>query len=296
MATVLTLTANTLVDCLATGPVVPGKVNRVESFEPVAGGKGLNVGRVLARFGHRVLAAGFAGGWSGRILDDLVVGNGMEPVLVTTKARTRIGFNVVGSAGNIAFLENGFPVEKREASHLVEAISEKLSEVDLVMICGSVPDHSCDDLFARVLDACAAASVPCWLDSYGPALQLALEAEHPPVLAKANKDEFGNGQRWERCPEVHVTDGPGEIRVRTAGGQFTVVPPRLEEKSAIGSGDCYFAGLAHARLSGMSLADQLRWAAAAGAANAAMGATARLGLEDVVPWLVQVQISKRLDS
>ena len=65
MASILTLTANTLIDCLAHGLVRPSKVNRVEQFELVAGGKGLNAGRVLAAFGHQVVAAGFAGGWSG---------------------------------------------------------------------------------------------------------------------------------------------------------------------------------------------------------------------------------------
>ena len=45
MATVLTLTANTLVDCLASGPVRVAKVNRVARFDLLAGGKGLNLTR-----------------------------------------------------------------------------------------------------------------------------------------------------------------------------------------------------------------------------------------------------------
>ena len=99
MATVLTLTANTLVDCLADGPVRPGKVNRVEQFEIVAGGKGLNAGRVLAKLGHKVLAAGFAGGWSGRILEGVVRKDGMEPLLVPTEA------GVDGGSGDAYALE-----------------------------------------------------------------------------------------------------------------------------------------------------------------------------------------------
>ncbi|HEY3449185.1 MAG TPA: PfkB family carbohydrate kinase, partial [Myxococcales bacterium] len=296
MASILTLTANTLIDCLATGQVRPSKVNRVDQFELVAGGKGLNAGRVLASFGHRVVAAGFAGGWSGELLKERVQANGMEPMLVPTEARTRIGFNVAGSEGGIAFLENGFKVRPEEARALVEAIRGRLESVQLVLVSGSIPDESCVGLYATVLDACAQAKVPCWLDAYGPALQKALARPSPPSLVKCNRDEYGDGRGFDVCPELHVTDGAKEVEVRTPGAHFEIVPPKLNERSAIGSGDCYFAALAHARLTGLPEAEQLRWAAAAGAANAAMGATARIGLADVEPWLAKVGVSRRLDA
>ncbi|MGC4116648.1 MAG: hypothetical protein QM765_19175 [Myxococcales bacterium] len=93
-----------------------------------------------------------------------------------------------------------------------------------------------------------------------------------------------------------MTDGAKPVDVQTPGAHFEVVPPKLNERSAIGSGDCYFAALAHARLSGFPEEVQLRWAAAAGAANAAMGATARIGRSDVEPWLEKVVVARRLDA
>lgn len=292
MATILTLTANTLIDCLTTGPVRVGKVNRVERFDLAAGGKGLNVGRLLVTLGHKVIAAGFAGGWSGRLLEGIVREAGMDPLLITTRARTRIGFNVQGHEGNIAFLENGFAVDPAEVSTLVDAVTARLGVVQLVLVSGSVPDPSCADLYSRILDRCADAGVPCWLDAYGPAMEKALANPKRPQLAKANKDEFQGGDGWNHCPEVHVTDGPHEILVRTPEAEFAVRPPRLEERSSIASGDCYFAGLAHARLSGMDVEDQLRFAAAAGAANAALGATGRIGLDHIKEWLERVAVAR----
>jgi tagatose 6-phosphate kinase len=296
MPTILTLTANTLVDCLASGPVRPARVNRVKGFDLVAGGKGLNAGRVLVRFGHEVIAAGFAGGWSGRLLEQSVADGGMDPLLVATEARTRIGFNVVGPDGAIAFLENGFGVLTDEATRLVEAIRARLARVDLVLISGSVPDGSCVDLYARVVEASARAGVPCWIDAYGAAMQRVLAGPCAPQLAKANREEAGDGGGFEKLAEVHVTDGPREVEVRGPAGRFLVEPPRVEEKSAIGSGDCYFAALAHARLSGLPFEDQLRWAAAAGAANAALGATARIGPEDVAPLLSLVRVTSAAEG
>jgi fructose-1-phosphate kinase PfkB-like protein len=290
MATVLTLTANTLLDGLATGPALRGRVNRVDRFNWVAGGKGINVGRVLARFGHRVVAAGFAGGWSGAELTSIVAADGMEPLLVETHARTRIGFQLDGASDPIAFVENGFAVTPDELSRLVSCVRTRLGEVDLVLISGSVPDPSCESLYVEVLGACARCSVPCWIDSYGPALARALACNDMPALAKANREEFGSGHGWDRCPETHLTDGPRDIRVRISTTRWIVRPPLVSEKSAIGSGDCYFAALAHGRLTGLADEVALKWAAAAGAANAALGAAAHVGPDDIAPWVDSVLV------
>ena len=127
MASVLTVTPNTLVDLLAPGEIVPGKVARTERFEAIAGGKGLNVARVLRRFGHRVLAAGFAGGFTGALLRERVLADGLEPVLVETTGRTRLGFQAIApKGGSIALLESGFAVRPEEVQSLVDGMGQSM--------------------------------------------------------------------------------------------------------------------------------------------------------------------------
>lgn len=272
MPTVLTLTPNTLLDYITTAAVTPKKVTRVDAFKAVAGGKGINVGRVLAEHGHRVIAMGFSGGDTGATLNDLIAADGMEPLLTRTAARTRVGFVAADPAGGATqVFENGFSVTEAEMGQLLQELRCTLPEADLVIVGGSVPDASCESMFRLVLDACRQANVPCWIDSYGEAMEQALAHANAPLLAKPNREEYGKGRRWVRCAELHLTDGGNEIRVRHPEGRFRVTPPAVTERNAVGSGDCYLAGLAHARLSGMPLADQLRYAAAAGAANAARG-------------------------
>src|SRR5882724_11493393 len=99
MATILTITANTLLDHVAETPLKERAVNRVPRLETMAAGKGLNVARVLARHGHRAIAAGFAGGATGEQLRELVAADGVEPAFVATAARTRIGFIAVLPGG-----------------------------------------------------------------------------------------------------------------------------------------------------------------------------------------------------
>ena len=282
MAAILVLTANTLLDHLALAPFTAGAINRVARFQPIAGGKGLNVGRVLARHGHRVTACGFAGGDSGRQLIELVTADGLEPAFTATAARTRIGFCVADEGGgSSAALEGGFAVEAAEVAALARQVGARLLGCDLVIVCGSVPDPVCNPLYRLVLAACAEAGVTCWMDAYGPAMHEALTGGHPPALAKPNREEYDRDRAWLACSELHLTDGGRELRVRHPEGRFRVVPPPVTEVNPIGSGDCYLAGLAHARLSGLALVDQLRYAAAAGAANAARADVARIGPADI---------------
>jgi len=282
MANVIVLTANALLDHLALGTFVPGAVNRVGRFRPIAGGKGLNVGRVLARHGHHVTACGFAGGDSGKQIAELVVADGLVPAFTPTAARTRVGFCVADEQGGTsAALESGFTVEPAELAMLTREVIARLRGCDLVIACGSVPDATCTPLYRLVLAACAEAGVTCWVDSYGPAMREALTGGHPPAVAKPNREEYDRDRAWLACPELHLTDGAQELRVRHAEGRFRVVPPTVAEINPIGSGDCYLAALAHARLSGFALVDQLRYAAAAGAANAARADVARIGPADI---------------
>lgn len=293
MSTILTVTANTLLDHLTTGAVVPRRVTRVDRFAAAAGGKGLNMGRVLARHGHRVVATGFAGGPTGAMLVDLVAADGMEPAFVTTAARTRLGFLCVEpDGGNTSVLEGGFAVTAAELGALVAQVRRLLAGCDLCLVGGSVPDATCTPLFRLILAACEQARVPCWIDAYGPAMDEALASPHPPALVKPNREEYGeDSHRWLPAHELHLTDGGGEIRVRHPDGRFRVTPPPVPEANPIGSGDCYLAALAHARLSGHPLEQQLRYAAAAGAANAARADVAAIGPRDIEALVDAVRIA-----
>jgi fructose-1-phosphate kinase PfkB-like protein len=293
MATILTLTANPLIDHLAAARIEAGAVNRVGHFVPLAGGKGLNVGRVLARHGHRVIASGFAGGATGDLLADLAAADGMEPAFVRIAARTRIGFIAIDPerGGSTAVLENGFAVTPAEVGGMMQRFRSLLAGVDLVLVGGSVPHENCNGLYRQVLDACALGGVPCWVDSYGVAMDEALAGAHPPALSKPNKQEYGKGRKWLPSRELHLTNGSEEIKVRHPEGRWRVIPPTVKQLNPVGSGDCYLAALAHARLSGLPIEEQLRYAAAAGAANAARIDIARIAPADISALADQVQIT-----
>jgi tagatose 6-phosphate kinase len=294
MATILTITANPLVDHVTSGRIATNQVNRIGHFRALAGGKGLNVGRVLARHGHHVIATGFAGGPLGELLTTLTAADGMEPAFVPTAARTRIGFMAIDhdKGDCTSVLEHGSPVSATELGAFMQKLRALLSGINLVIIGGSVPHDTCNNMYRQVLDLCAREKITCWVDAYGPAMEEALSGINPPLLAKPNKQEYGKSRSWLACRELHLTDGPHDIKIRHPEGRFRIKPPKIKASSSIGSGDCYVAALAHARLSGWPLEEQFAYAAAAGTANAVHGNIAHISPTDIREQLKSINVTR----
>jgi tagatose 6-phosphate kinase len=74
---------------------------------------------------------------------------------------------------------------------------------------------------------------------------------------------------------------------------FIVKSPRVEAKSAVGSGDCMLAGLAHGVLQGLSFEEAVICGMAAGTANTLMIGAGQFKIEDFERLREQVQISDK---
>ncbi len=76
---IVTVTLNPAVDktCEA-GRIMPGDVNRLRSVSSVAGGKGINVARILRQFRLPCAAMGFVGGYGGSFIEDAMLKQGEE--------------------------------------------------------------------------------------------------------------------------------------------------------------------------------------------------------------------------
>src|SRR5699024_8531366 len=89
-AMIITLTPNPAVDVTYAVPELRhGAVHRVEQVTEAAGGKGVNVARVLAQLGDRVYCTGFLAGQMGEHLEDLLADADIpqEWTLVTGETR-----------------------------------------------------------------------------------------------------------------------------------------------------------------------------------------------------------------
>ncbi len=70
------------------------------------------------------------------------------------------------------------------------------------------------------------------------------------------------------------------------------VPPQLEAVNPVGSGDSFVAGFLYGVTAGLTPADCLRWAVAAGAANAAEWDAACVGRAQIEPLVGRVRVAQ----
>jgi len=292
---VLVINANPLLNVVYPGTIHTGEINRVPFLEMHAEGKGVNVARVLSRFGHPVTVSGFAGGHSGAWLRDLIRLDSVEDAFIDTRQPLRVGFMGGSSRQDhpTSVLPQGFRVTVEECDQLIHLVRQKLSSHRLMIISGSVPSPEANMLYIKLIKMAQSFDIPCWLDVHGSALDITLGSGIAPDLCKPNLEEWGESTHWGSVPELHITDGSQPVRISSrTEGHWTVAPPNIQQVNPIGCGDCYLAGLAHGWLEGYCMEGRLRIASAAGAANALRTDVAMISPEDVEPLLDQVSIRR----
>ena len=146
-----------------------------------------------------------------------------------------------------------------------------------------------------------------FLDTSGEPLKLGLQQR--PDFAKPNQEEAewligrtidGNASAASALLDL-VKNGPRSAaislgangliwRSSSSSETFVAVPPKLETKSAVGSGDATIAGFAFAAACNLEPADTLRLAVACGAANVLADLPGRVRLHDVERLRDQVQV------
>lgn len=121
MNMILTVTLNPAVDKTYTaGELITGHVNRMRTAMSFAGGKGINVAKVLRQYGQLVCATGFLGGYAGDFIEDTLLDKQVECQFIRVEGETRSNINILA--------DNGYATEIIEPGPLIgeEALEEFL--------------------------------------------------------------------------------------------------------------------------------------------------------------------------
>ena len=247
---ILTVTMNPSIDTrYQLDKLIIDDVNRVTP-EKTAGGKGLNVSRVLLQLGDDVLATGLLGGHMGAYMAELMDADGVKNDFVPIAGETRICLNILTLS---ASLPCGV-----DAGYYAELVK------------------SAEEAGAKVL-----------LDTSGASLEAALESDAKPELVKPNLTEI-NGllgtsfttddvdalrealaadDRFAGIPWVVVSMGAAGSVGFHEGRAFRAKTPAIAAVNATGSGDSTIAGFAHAIAAGADDVTVLKTANTCGKLN-----------------------------
>jgi 1-phosphofructokinase len=283
---IVTLTPNPAVDkTIFLDDLDPGRVNRFASSQLDPAGKGINVSRMAQRLGWPTIAFGFVGGEMGAIVRNALDHEEVDHHLVPIPDQTRLNVTVVerrrGRSTNLYGPGPRVSPEKLERLNGLLAFWVKAGRV--LVLAGSLPPGVPDDAYAHWVDMARELGVHTILDADDEALRVGIEAR--PHLIKPNVEEAQRLLGRSLPEEADVVEGARELQDRgipvvvvSRGAEGTVcvegdrawraVPPRVELRSTVGSGDSLVAGLAVALAAGDPLEDGLRIGTAAGAATA----------------------------
>lgn len=252
-----------------------GSAVRVQEVRSQAGGKGVNVARVLSREGLAVAATGLVGGERGARIRREVAALGIEDRMVTMAGESRQTITVVPTVGQVTELDEPGPaVTAGEWCRLEDGFAAMASDATVVVLAGSLPPGVPDDAYARLAGLAQRVGAAVILDASGAALDRGLVAG--PDVVSPNRAELelavgrslsADGRLPQALPEVVAglenlrrrgaaaavaSLGPEGIVALTPDGCWRVHHPRVSG-NPVGAGDALVAALAQ------GMAEALPW-------------------------------------
>ncbi|UOQ49948.1 1-phosphofructokinase [Gracilibacillus caseinilyticus] len=234
-----------------------GGINRSEYDYKEAGGKGINVSRVLHQFGQSSTALGFVGGFTGKFITDSLTELKIPYDFVQLQQDTRINIKIKTETDETEV--NGLSPAIGEAEYqALLAKLKQLKEGDIVVLAGSLPHSLSKTVYRQMVSLLNEQGAIAVLDTSGTPLKEAIQAS--PVFIKPNhheladlfdeevRDDYDIVQLAKR---LHQDYGINHVLVSMAkagaiyvgdSGVFKLLAPKGKAVHSVGAGDSAVAG------------------------------------------------------
>lgn len=285
-----------------------GKIFRTDNYQYTAGGKGLNVAKVIKSFNEDVMVTGFLGGNGGLFISNELKSMDIENKFIEIENETRSCLAIISNNGSqTEILERGPSISENEMLEFYKLYEELLDRVDIVCASGSLPHGLPSDIYKDIINTAKKKGKKFILDTSGQALKLGIEAA--PYLIKPNREELealtGNKITYEEeliQPAKYLLNKGVEVVIVSLGHcgamafyngyAYRVSIPIVEAVNPVGSGDSMIAGFAVALQKDYDFETMLKVGAACGTANAMESETGKVDQEKMNNILKQITIEK----
>lgn len=293
---VLTVTLNPAVDkTCRLNELLLGQVNRLQSVMSVAGGKGVNVTKILRQFEYPVTAMGFIGGYTGQLIQERLTEMGAECHFTYIDQATRVSTNILADNGYVTeVLEPGPVISKDELSRFLSEYKRQLQRVDMVVLSGSIPQGVPEDIYETLTMLAKEAGCKVFLDTSGEALKKAVKAK--PYLLKPNKKELEylverkltNTEEIKEQIKKLLDSGVEKVIVSLGSKGFVYgdregiiaqKPVKVKAVNTVACGDCLVASFCMSEMEDTDRMQAIYKAAALAASNATTSVSAQIPME-----------------
>ncbi|MGY3779113.1 hexose kinase [Isobaculum melis] len=286
-------------------------VNRTKEVSKTAGGKGLNVARVIHLLGKNVLATGIVGGELGGFMERQLSNDGIAHEFLQTDQPSRNCIAILHDDGKqTEILEAGPTLGGQEAQQFLQHFKHQVEQVSVVTISGSLPLGLPINFYCQLLAIAAEKQVKVLLDCSGPALEATLKSKYKPYLIKPNLSELSqiveknlNGdiqelkavlkdERFTGIACMVISMGAQGAFVKYHDAFYQVEIPKIEVVNPVGSGDATVAGLAVAISEGKTIEAILATAMTTGMLNTMEAQTGYISITHFDAYYQQVKVTK----
>lgn len=285
-------------------------VNRVEKVSKTAGGKGLNVSRVIKQMNGELIASGILGGSLGTYIVEQLNKEEVPNHFLKIEKESRNCIAILHEGNQTEILESGPTLDNGEGEEYFELFEELLEEAKVVTISGSLPKGLSLDYYQKLLEMSREKNVKILIDTSGEALKQALLGEEKPFLIKPNTDELNGLLEQEVTSDIEVLkealsdslfDGVEAIVVsmgaegafaKIHGEFYKVSIPKINVVNPVGSGDATIAGLAMGIDQGLPWDEVLKTAMTTGILNTMEDKTGHINMKNFETYFKQVEVEK----
>ncbi|AYO31337.1 hypothetical protein D2962_12675 [Biomaibacter acetigenes] len=190
---ILTITLNTSIDkAYVVENFKVGDVVRVKEAVYTAGGKGLNVTKVISTLGEKVLATGFIGGFSGGFIQHELDKMNIPHEFVKIQGESRSCVNIVDKATHVhtELLEPGPLLTPQNVERFISLYEILLQRANVVTMSGSAPRGVDKDIYKTLITIAKNNGKKVILDTSGDYLKEGMKAF--PTMIKPNLSEAEN--------------------------------------------------------------------------------------------------------
>jgi 1-phosphofructokinase len=258
-----------------------GKLNRVNEISVDAGGKGINVAKVLNNFDVETLATGLIAGNQGKVLLELAKKQDINLNFIEVEGETRTNLKLIDNSLKITteINETGFTVRNSDLSKYKELLKEILKEVKFIVLSGSIPKGCNTSIYKEIIKLAKEMNVKSILDADGETFKEGLN--DIPNIIKPNIHElseyYGREINTDKeivsISEMLIANGI-EIVLVSMGKDGAVIVDKekkirvhsydIDPVSPVAAGDSMVATILYAYLNNYSLEDMAKLTTAAG--------------------------------
>lgn len=260
-----------------------GETNRMKEESISAGGKGINVSKILNNLDADSIVLGYIAGFTGREIERLLREEGLKTDFIYIKnGFTRINTKIK-STKETEINGPGLNIQKEDIEALLNQIDE-IKDGDYLFLSGSIPSSIDNGFYAEIMKRISSKNVMIAVDTTGIALKKTLE--YSPKLIKPNLRELEDFFKTE----IHQRDeiekytkklqemgakniiismgGDGAYFLSEDGDRLFLQAPKGKVIDTVGSGDSMVAGFIYAIKQGYSFIEAFKFSVSCGSATA----------------------------